>query len=978
VELQKRSSRRSKHSSRRRERSSADWEPIQFARIVGIVLVAVGPWWYGSAPWVAQFWMVIATILLALILVCEFGKQYVAAKSTQFLSIPSLSFLFLGLAAFSWLQAFPAFSIEGGGWAPKSVQLQRWFLGQPDAQLDQRFGATSNAPLFDAAISDSNGPRRDTKLALSVEPLHSRAAIGALATIAVMIWLGSAGFRSQNWQIGLLIFVTCLGVAMGLIGLANALAWEKTNWLGLDGSRSFATFVSKNTAGGFLNICLSTSLGLAAWAFTRPNQKDHRYAYQDESPAVSILRVVEDVFAQLTTAQIATMLSTAFILTCVFCSGSRGASISAVLACLVALLLGSGKRHGAGRWVFAAVVVAIGLSVIFYFEYDQRLTTNFWKLASTDTLEDDLQAGRTYIWGIAIKSCSFYGLLGSGLGTFHYSHLPFQDTISEGWYYHAESLYFQALVDLGLLGLVGLIAGVVMMIRDLRVLNAETPKAISRLRGATQDYAPAYIVGLTLLVSQSIHSIVDFALIVPAVFLPAALLVGMIRGVAIQRKLDESQPIAIPESESRRGSRSSRLPKVESSRFKSRDDESKPSPVLLQRTWTKENSVLALGSVVAILILFSSVQPLNAMSRVDLMKEWLNEQDRVPQASRGGSPSEYLAGLWGRPWFSIAQVPDALRTIGESVLYEFRLERLETLESTDKSSAPVVWEMTSPLLTRLAIQEQEVAFLAKQNREADFEKSSDFLKLIGGDKQLKRWDKARELIERAHVQSPLDWRLAWGRLLLDRHVNVGEWNGWYDRAAMLSEHRSESMFQLGVLARQAAKDRQHSNALFEKAMQMAPHSNTTRAAALIAMDTPDEEVNTEIFPAIPYLLHVLTNSPFEKAKFPRCNQQLWRQIDDAAKLMNINDPNRFLWLSYSAAYFGRLDDELRNLEEAVYRSPTNKENRLRWADRLAASGDLKTAVQQAEICLSLAPDDPHIEATVKRLQSMELQRNAIK
>ncbi len=41
--------------------------------------------------------------------------------------------------------------------------------------------------------------------------------------------------------------------------------------------------------------------------------------------------------------------------------------------------------------------------------------------------------------------------------------------------------------------------------------------------------------GLVLVISQGLHAFVDFAMIVPAVFLPASLLMGMVYG-AVRRK----------------------------------------------------------------------------------------------------------------------------------------------------------------------------------------------------------------------------------------------------------------------------------------------------------------------------------------------------------------------------------------------------------------------------------------------------------
>ena len=989
MELQQRSSRRSKHSSRRPERSASGWTPIQIARVAGFAIVAAAPWYYGSAPWIAQYWMVWIALLVGVLLSIEYLRRFWANLETDSLAIPSLSYLALGIAAFAWFQAIPAFTIDGkGGWAPASVEIQRWFLGVPNDKLDARFfGAIS--PNDNPVVSDDAHnlltAYPDAGLALSIEPLHTRAAIGSLATIAVMIWLGSVAFRTENWRLAFLIFLTLLGVVIGLFGLASAISWEKINWLGLDGSLSFATFVSKNTAGGFLNVCLAASIGLSAWAFMKPRQSDQRYAYDSDGPATRMLSSFEEIFAQITTAQIATLLATTFLLTCVVCTGSRGACISGIVACLVALLIGSTKKNGYGGWIFACFVIALGLSVIFFLEFDQRVSEGFLKLIRVEAFESDLKGGRTYIWGVALKAFLYFGIIGSGLGTFHFASLPFQNPANDGWYYHAESLYAQALVELGWMGVGAIIAVLVIAIRLVQSLKFVPAKTFSRSRSTSGNYMPIYLAGLTLVISQTIHSCIDFALIVPAVFLPFALLLGIVGGAASQKRLDEEKSVAPPSNDLKRSQRVSRLPEIDRTLLPGWGEErqSGERPAVQAQVqgeaqaWSKRNTAHLIGCTLACLFLLSSLIPLDAMSRVEKMELWLRDQEKVSRAARGGSPSDYLAGLWGRPMISISRVPSALRMIGESVLYQFRTERLDAIEAEQKNKTVIPWEITSPLIIRSAIAKKDLELSSISAGTKSFEQSSDFLTLMGGNEQVARWDKARELIERAHLQSPLDWRLVWGRLLLDRRLSVREWNGWFDRTVLLSQHRSETNFQVGVLGREAAKDTDHVNKVWEKAMQKS-YLIAPRVAALIALDTPDEEVPLEIFPKLPLSNYTLAGDPFTKTRFPITHDRIWVRIEEEALSMDSADSNRFSWLARAAAYFGKPEKELEFLEQFVVRNPTDLQWRLLWADRLAASGDLESAMEQALLCQSLRQDDPQAEALIKRLRSQSSSASTVK
>ncbi len=969
MEVQQTSPKRSRRSSKQSARSAIGWTPLDLVRVGSIGLIVAGPWYFAGAPWLSQYWMVWAALVLAALMACEIVRRIWLQQDIGKVAFPALSILFLGLASYAWVQSIPFFSVDSpGGWVPASVKIQRWFLGTPNTGLDARFNTTASV-LTATSEQRLTETWADAKLALSVEPLHSRAAVGGMAMVSVMIWIGATAFQTRRTQLAVMILMTIMGLVFGLIGLAHVLSWERVNWLGLDSSTSFATFVSRNTAGGFMNVCLAGSIGLAAWAFSQPRDKEQRYSYGSESPGLRILHTVEDIFAQLTTLQICTLLSTSFILIAVFCTGSRGASISACVACIVAFLVSQNRKNQVGMWVFALVVIAIGLSGIYFFELDQRITNRFTDLAKAETFETDIHIGRLYIWSVALQAFFYFGVFGSGLGTFHFAHLPFQNPTGMGWYYHAESLYAQALVELGWFGVLAILATFAFCIRAIQKLR--TTQTLNPLRSKSNalQFQPIFLIGLTLVISQAVHSFFDFALIVPAVFLPAGLMIGMVYGAARNKSSADKENVdELSIGISHRVS-SQRLPKVEGPRFSNLVEQAPLAAVPMKRVGSKETVSIFIGCVGLMMLLWSSIRPIEAMYRVDNMNRWLQDQTKVTRASRIGSPSAYLAGLWGTPSISIYQVPDALRIMGESVLYVFRSQRLDQLDSIPGETASVTWEKTSPLLIRLAIAEKQALAIENGESKETFEKSVALDSVFGGAKQLARWEKARELIEKAHLQSPLDWRLTWGRLLLDRKLSVSEWNGWFDRSCMVSRHRPDTLFQIGVLGWQAAKDRDHVYPLWKSVMQLA-YWLAPGVASIIAMDSSDSDVPTEIFPQIPYYLGAIAANPFDATRFPRTNNRLWERIGESAIEMRPSDPNRYTWLASAAAHFGQTEKELEYLGESVNLSPMNKDLRMKFADRLATAGEFKAAIENAEICRSLAPDDAQIEASLARFKTM--------
>jgi hypothetical protein len=853
---------------------------------------------------------------------------------------------------------------------PQTIQLQRWFLGESNPAIAQRLGLTDQAEASGNAVT-GGAIEGLPKLALSVEPLHTRAAVAGLVMSALMVWIGATCFSTPRWQLVAMVTLTLLGTVVGVFGLIHILSWSQFNPFGLRADRSFAFFVSKNSAGGFLNLCLSAALGLATWAFLRPRTRDQRYSYGEESPAIRVIRYVEDALAQLTTAQIASVIAVAFLLACVLSTGSRGAAISAAAACFVALLLSGFDKQNLGRWMFAAIVMLLGASLIVAFEIDQRLAKRFGLLLSSAAAESQSQAGRLYIWQVAMHAFAFFWGTGSGLGTFHFSHLPFQHPSATGWYYHAESLYLQALVDLGWIGGLMVILVAYALIRGLRRIGAELPKSQSKLSELKKNFGPIYVVGLTLVVSQGLHSFVDFALILPSLFLPASLLAGMVIGMYRQRLLfDQGRGVNFltPESWGRPGAREASVrgrwgagapALAESSAGRS-------DKVSTRRAAGWEPAILML----AVLLLITSLSSMWALARVKAMNAWLTRHEQVDPTLRVASPSAYLAGLWGHGWHlaSIQQVPEALRLLAESVLYEFRTEKLDQLLEEAAGRRTVSQDETSPLLVRMGMADKERE-LAESAPPKLFDQQQ-YRALLGGDKQFSRWAKARELILRAHHASPLDWQIAWDRLLVDPDIQIRTWNGWHDRIHQLTRHVPQKSFQLGLIARHAADDRPRCEALWRETLQLDP-SRTSTVATLLAMDTPDGEVPLSIFPTTPSYLFQLLNTPFTAATFPQTHEQLWLALESSATQLARNDPWRGRWLSNVAAHFGRTDDELAFLEEAVRYSPLDRNLRLVWVDRLASQGQLALAIKQAEFCLSLAPDDPQTAAVVKQLKDRQ-------
>ncbi len=85
--------------------------------------------------------------------------------------------------------------------------------------------------------------------------------------------------------------------------------------------------------------------------------------------------------------------------------------------------------------------------------------------------------------------------------------------------------------------------------------------------------------------------------------------------------------------------------------------------------------------------MLSGLASIDALRLVKKMERWTveNGKQTLPLASL----SAYLAGIWESTWMPmgrvrIANVPDALRMMGDSMLSEHRLAKAEQLEQTKK------------------------------------------------------------------------------------------------------------------------------------------------------------------------------------------------------------------------------------------------------------------------------------------------------
>ena len=1048
-------------------------------RILLLVLLAIVPWYFGTVDWTTQYYyLILASLICGLGVIInlsilfhrsrgsidletssqsqssnssrkssessERAKRHAARKldqrrvqkyahldkylpSVSRLLPPLPAILFLVVAAWATLQTVPLYSLQNSTAGPNVVQMQRLFLGENAPQvaarlnisqvdLEQNTGVEANT---NALLSSVESRAADKKLSWSIEPLHTQAAAGMMGLIAALVWLGRCYFSDRVGQMWLFSAISIVGVLVALVGVAGLLAYDKTNFLGLSKGYSFGPFVSRNSGGCFLNLCLSASMGMTTLAFTQASQRhtDTRYRSTDNDSLSSIFARIEAAIGQLTTLQIGCIIVNAILFAAVISTASRGASISAVAAVFMVLAFSGGRSGGTAKFLIAIIIAAIGTTFLFYFELDDRLRKRF----DQSIWEDNFESGRKFIWGVSYYASLFYSSTGSGLGTFHFAHLPFLNGPANTWYYHAESIYWQALVELGWIALV-IFAGLGLVFfrvlfphRKSRTsggtssfgIGGETQVANSNSSSGSSSPNAAATVGLALLITQGLHSFFDFSLVLPSCFVTAALLLGAIYGESLNAVKVKVQKFSSSSSRSRRSRTSRRSKDVAVSlpprrvrltdisrgiqpNLPSGQSEQNEKNAALQTTDQQtaettdpaqasalkreseirsdadgeatetKNSAWTWAFVCTLLaggligwLQYQSIEALDLLGRGDRMRFWVSRQNDLPTVQRASSPSVLLAGIWGEPVESLDDCPDALRHIGLALLQEYQWQRADDLIEELKLPRNQAIRYAAPAVTNVAL-----ASLAEDAKSV----SEFFVSPL----QQQRWQRADSFLQRAALDSPLDWRTQFGIYLLSYDLPAADQANLAKRLERIASHRPEQLIPVAVI--EQARGRQDEALQMCRVILNGSLGLDTKVANLLMQWYPDGEIPLDIFQdEAGHLLRVA--GKIKKADYPVTHEALIDRAEQIANSMPGADNKRFLYLAQIDRDRGDSEALIEHLAEAVRRDSSQWSLRVELANTAINIGDLQTAQEQLDLIQFESRREPSVAALEKRLES---------
>ncbi len=443
------------------------------ARTTLIGTIAAAPFLIGGVPALFQLWLACGVIVSFVLWIISAAFAGLAGVSCREVAIP-LPFILLALlfilGACQVALPLPLQKIS----SPWALELGR--------SLNQTF------PPYAA----------DT---LSIAPHTTTFQNARILIVLTAGFLGAQLFTSArhfSWLFGAL---ATAGALIAVVGIAQKLTSDD-QFLGFIslryGASPFATFVNRNNAAGFLNICLAASIG-----------------------GIILSSGIRQTRSASSMMLVFFVLST-FIVTGIIASLSRGGMMATAIALFAVFpwfYRQLGKTFLFGSIGVGAVVVLIATCFHFADETSNRLN-------SLNDIPSAL-AGRWEHWKDTSLAIADRPLLGSGWGTYRYVNLPYQQHETTVWFWNADNQFLEIAVEGGLIGLSITVGMIVSMIVVLLQMNSKNTSSFT---------AALAVSGLFLVISLCVQMTTDFGVTLLSIGLACSVFAGGILGTAMGMK----------------------------------------------------------------------------------------------------------------------------------------------------------------------------------------------------------------------------------------------------------------------------------------------------------------------------------------------------------------------------------------------------------------------------------------------------------
>ena len=687
------------------------------------------------------------------------------------------------------------------------------------------------------------------------------------------------------------------------------------------GGQPFASYVNRNNAAGYLNLCLAAACGLAFWWLTRAQRETGDQlggrvwptVLRTKSSVRGIHRLL-NVLKSLEGRQLGVLAILTLVATGIVCSLSRGGVLAMAVATLA--VCGLMVRAWSGLWI-ATLLLGIGLlgtGLVFWTGLAGRVGSR-WELVSGESISTDARLAN---WNDALRTARDFPVTGTGFGTYRYAYLPYQTWPATVHFDNADNQFVEGMVEGGLVGL-GLI---------LLSVGLSLGASLALARAVPAD--PVAVVGLFTVISQCVSASFDFGPSLSANMLAFALIIGAVTGRAAWQCGTGSVGgwLALP---------------------------------VLRPAW--------MTALVGVALLAHGALGIGQVSAAAASRTVRRELPRLNSAT--SMPESSLAVAIQRLQAVVARQPDdaeAHRVLAELWIYRYRLQVLEVLSSQTRAGGNSAdWSLTDPVVLYLRIQDW--------TRAGDSERV-DALRNIPQVRD--NLVPALRHLSAAQMACPLmpeiDLQLA--MLAFVRNPREPAGKAHLRRAVLVSPGDPDLLIRCGTLA-QAAGLSGFSHACWHRSLELAPDRLHKIRHLWMNQMTLDQELQS-ILPDSPELLLSLASGSYAGDEHLAIRHAL---VLRAQQLLEVNsgqltESERLHALARCSVLRDDPTAAVDYYRQLLVREPLHIEWRLELVGLLHQQGKYRAALDQAELCQAMAPDQATIRERVNSLRQLHLRQPA--
>lgn len=492
---------RKRTSGRQRHRVGRKKHALELAGQILIGACVIGsPWAFGSVSLLAQLFLGLSLILT---LGIWFVRSFTAEDESRIhaIALPVIFFL----------------AVSNAQLVPLPSPIASRVAGQQN-QIRQDLATSLQATHPQVATANT-----DNQL-VTLNYSATREQLAYFILIAAAFFAGMRFFNSRYDTVGLAVALMINGILLSVFGLFQKVISDSSIYgLPLEfGGVPFASFVNRNNASGYLLICLASGLAVVFFSFAKIKQDkiSLKATGLRKKRFVQFTNEARYVMANLTVPRILLLAGVALIVVGIAASLSRGGMIAMASTVIASMLFLVRRKQIRSCVLLLLFLVPTSFIAIIMSGLQGEIGNRLDTLQSEELLEHEL---RPQLWADSLQAVNDFPILGSGLGTFRYVYREYQTFEDLIWCYHAENVYVELLITIGLPAVCMLLGMAAYFLVVAIWFPTKSGNPLNLAIGA---------LGFFVIVSQAIANFFDFGLFIPSNGVATAVLMGALVGCA--------------------------------------------------------------------------------------------------------------------------------------------------------------------------------------------------------------------------------------------------------------------------------------------------------------------------------------------------------------------------------------------------------------------------------------------------------------